>query len=99
MNDTVFGGSVSDNQPHRVNKHGMRMSECLQVSLSVYLVEALSRLQDSLPAYFVAYGEGRYSYVDADWTMYFVKDLYYTSFVYPKPDGSGPVEGFTQADL
>ena len=75
VNETVLGLPFPDNGTHHVMEDPMTILKCLQVSLATYVVDAISRVQDSIPAYFVASGHP----VD-DYAIH--KDLYYVQPLY-----------------
>ena len=56
MNNTILRLPLPGNGTHHVIDTPMTLLQCLQVSLATYLVDAISRVQDSIPAYFVASG-------------------------------------------
>jgi hypothetical protein len=77
--------------------------ECLQVTLSVYLADAISRVQDSIPTYFVR--DGRITLQNGETTdLFIVQDLYYGSVVVFEPPEynitmPGQITTISKADL
>ena len=82
MNSTLHVGNI------------MSLQQCFQVSLSAFVVDALSRVQDSVPAYFVASGRANDGY-DYEGDLYYVQSLYDTETV----GYSTGYEGLTQDDF
>jgi hypothetical protein len=56
FNQTAQGTPFPDGESHFTVDNRMQMTHCLQTAIGVYAVDALSRVQDSVPAYFVASG-------------------------------------------
>jgi hypothetical protein len=56
FNRTAQGTPFPDGESHYIVDSRMQMTHCLQTAIGVYTVDALSRVQDSIPAYFVASG-------------------------------------------
>jgi hypothetical protein len=96
VNDTILGTPLPDGQRHNVITDHMALLQCFQVSLSVYLVDALSRVQDHLPAYFVASNQKIHNCYPGNEDLYYVQDLYDTANVSGYKIG---VDGLKQADF
>ncbi|KAE9374316.1 hypothetical protein N431DRAFT_556649 [Stipitochalara longipes BDJ] len=101
LNATLYSKPFSDGLDHRVMVDSihqilpipMPMLQCLQVTLAVYLTDALSRVQDTIPAYFVR--SGRLEPMNHPSTdMFLVQDLYYDEVVTWNPPEPGDQPGY-----
>lgn len=52
-NATSYGRPFKDNTPHLLIRYPTLINECLQAALSIYLTEAIARVQETLPIYLV----------------------------------------------
>jgi hypothetical protein len=100
LNATLVGRHFDDGLSHRVVTNVMDMLGCLQVSLSVYLSDALARAQNNIPTYFVMKGEVFPPGRSASNNVYLVQDLYW-GHVLPFDDGNlqGQFTNLTEADF
>ncbi|KAF8847491.1 hypothetical protein BDZ45DRAFT_811538 [Acephala macrosclerotiorum] len=84
----------------------MTMLICLNVGLSIYITDAMSRVQDSLPIYFVAEGN-----IPTQSSTYCPNDIFYIQDLFASDTGStcnevpgetngyGQIQGVTKQDL
>ena len=104
INATLFGKPLENNQPHRITTDPMNMLKCLEVWLSIYLTEAISHTQDSIPTYFVI--EGHDLPLTRN-TEYYTKNPYLVQNLYERvnqlPSNFGPndsrVTNITKAEF
>ncbi|CZR55611.1 uncharacterized protein PAC_05499 [Phialocephala subalpina] len=86
------------------NYDNMNMLNCLNVALSIYIADAMSRAQDSLPIYFVAEGN-----IPTFSSQYCPSDIFYIQDLFASDVGStctdavaggyGQIKGVTKQDL
>jgi hypothetical protein len=100
LNATLLGQHFDDGLSHRTTRNVMDILGCLQISLSVYLSDALARAQNNIPSYFVMKGEVFPPDSSAS-NIYLVQDLY-AGYVLPFDDGfklQGQFTNLTEADF
>jgi hypothetical protein len=76
FNSSFIGVPFEDGLSHRIATNPMAMTQCLQVSLSIYLADAIARVQDSIPTYFVAKGHVKPYSSSSPSDVYFAQSLY-----------------------
>ena len=97
VNDTALGLRFPDNRAHHVIRDPMTILQCFQVSLATYVVDAISRVPDSIPAYFVASGHPLDEYaIQRD--LYYVQPLYH-DFGFGNENFENNYLGLTQSDF
>jgi hypothetical protein len=100
LNATLLGRHDDDSLSHRIAINVMDMLGCLQVSLSVYLSDALARAQNNIPTYFVMKGEVFPPDRSAS-NIYLVQN-FYAGHVLPFDGGvnlQGQFKNLTEADF
>ncbi|RDW75517.1 hypothetical protein BP6252_06659 [Coleophoma cylindrospora] len=98
LNVSILGTSFNDSLPRRVTTSPMNMPQCLQVSLSVFLTDALARVQDAIPTYFVMEGHVQSQYPSIPSDIFLVQDLY-NDYAVQSASVYGRVMNISQADF